>query len=372
MPGPRIADYLLDRGWVSRAQVDEARRTQVFFGGHIETHLLTLGYVSESVLGEALTEVCGVPFASWGHLRVVPGDAIDAVPRRLVERFRLCPLRLEGKRLRVAFLDPRDPQALREIQAATRLTIEPWVTTELRMYQALERHFQIRLRSTRAITMAAGTARARPERTEEREPAAPRPSGPAAEIGLDGRPLHEPARPLAGASPTARVAPTEADALDILGEALAAAADRDGIAEALLDYCTARARRVGLFAVSKEGIRGVAGRGRGFETGPLRSVVVPAGSGTIFDTALQSRDFYFGVVPTLPANRDLYTALGGRLPATALIVPIVVQDRTAALLYLDGDSDPLESPDIATMRRVAAKTSLAYELLLLRRKLLEL
>ena len=116
----------------------------------------------------------------------------------------------------------------------------------------------------------------------------------------------------------------------------------------------------------------MAGRGRGFETGPLRSVVVPAGSGTIFDTALQSRDFYFGVVPTLPANRDLYTALGGRLPATALIVPIVVQDRTAALLYLDGDSDPLESPDIATMRRVAAKTSLAYELLLLRRKLLEL
>jgi hypothetical protein len=98
-------------------------------------------------------------------------------------------------------------------------------------------------------------------------------------------------------------------------------------------------------------------------------VSVPVGSGTIFDTALQSRDFYFGVVPGLPANRDLFTALGGRLPASVMLLPVVVGGRTVALLYLDGDDGPLPRPDIPLMRRVAAKTSLAFELLLLRNKL---
>jgi hypothetical protein len=52
-----------------------------------------------------------------------------------------------------------------------------------------------------------------------------------------------------------------------------------------------------------------------------------------------------------------------------MILPIVVKERTAALLYLDGDDGPLPRPDIPLMRRVAAKTSLAFELVLLRNKL---
>jgi len=113
----------------------------------------------------------------------------------------------------------------------------------------------------------------------------------------------------------------------------------------------------------------VAGRGRAFETPRLRALTVAAGTGTVFDTALTSRDFYFGVVPALPANRDLYTALGGRLPATVLVLPIVVQARTVALFYLDSDDVPMTRPDIPLMRRVAAKVGLAFEMLLLRKKL---
>ena len=124
-----------------------------------------------------------------------------------------------------------------------------------------------------------------------------------------------------------------------------------------------------MFSVSRDTVRGVTGRGRAFEGPELSAVSVPVGSGTVFDTALQSRDFYFGVVPGLPANRDLFTALGGRLPASVMLLPIVVKERTVALLYLDGDDAPLPRPDIPLMRRVAAKTSLAFELLLLRNKL---
>ena len=55
-----------------------------------------------------------------------------------------------------------------------------------------------------------------------------------------------------------------------------------------------------------------------------------------------------------------------------MLVPIVLKERTVALLYLDGDDGPLPRPDIPMMRRVAAKAGLAFEMLLLRNKLREI
>ena len=165
---------------------------------------------------------------------------------------------------------------------------------------------------------------------------------------------------------------TEHDPMKQLEAGLETPADRDALAESLLDFCGSRAARCALFAVGREGIRGVAGRGRGFDTEILRKICVSPGASTVFDAALRSRDFYFGVVPPLPGNRDLYTVLGGRMPAMALVLPIHVKERTAALLYLDDDERPMTHPDISLMRRVTAKAGLALEILMLRHKLREI
>jgi hypothetical protein len=387
--GKQVAEYLLEHGWITSAQIEEARRTQGFFGGRLDSHLLRLGYVNEAALGEALTEVAGVPFASWEHLRAAPQSALEALPVPLVERLRVCPFRLEEGRLRVATINPRDAALLRDLQAATDHIVEPWVATEPRLFQALERHYRLRFEGTKGIRPAADVTRPllRPRpKGDETQVAVP--AGP--EIGLDGLPLDaeapidqfvhrsgawmpdtdpepSPAKP-ASAVP---VSPDEAS-LDALDESLAGARDRDEIAEALFAFGGSRSSRCGLFAVGKDGVRGIAGRGRAFGTERLRTLTLPVGSGTVFDTALQSRNFYFGVVPALPANRDLYTALGGRLPANVMLFPIVVKDRTVALYYLDGDDGPLVRPDIPLMRRVAAKAGLAFEMLLLRNKLREI
>ena len=381
--GEKAAEYLLEHGWVTRDQVEEARRTQGFFGGEITSHLLKLGYVSESALGEALTEVTGVPYASWDHLRAIPPDALASVPEKLVERFRACPIRLEDGRLRVAMLNPRDATAIREIQTATGLVVDPWIATEPRLYQALERWFRLRFEGTKGISLV-GTPRPPSTARAKETTGGEAPAVATEEVGLDGRPLdaevtfdeflHRPGELVSDRELPARPAPAEIDAgrgvaWDALDEALASARSRADIAEALFAFCSGKASRTGLFAVARETVRGVAGRGRGFEGPELTAVSVPVGSGTVFDTALQSRDFYFGVVPGLPANRDLFTALGGRLPANVMLLPVVVGGRTVALLYLDGDDGPLPRPDIPLMRRVAAKTSLAFELLLLRNKL---
>ena len=67
----RVAQVLLAKGRISRSQLVEARRTQGFFGGPLVGHLLRLGYVEESALGEALSEVFGVPFADASRFQYV-------------------------------------------------------------------------------------------------------------------------------------------------------------------------------------------------------------------------------------------------------------------------------------------------------------
>ncbi len=371
--GRQVADYLIHQGWLTPGQVDEARRTQGFFGGRLETHLLKLGFVTEQVLGDALTEVSGIPYASWERLRAATPEALGAVPVKIVEAHRVCPFRLDDGRLRIATLAPRDGVALRDLRAATNYVIEPWIAIEPRLYQALERHYRLKIEGARRIALAPGAVavpRTKPELPEL--PPDPR-ALPPPEIGFDGQPLDAPTTfdepPPAPPSPVEIAAIRSMDALD---DALVRAADRDDMATAIFSFCSGWASRCGLFAVGKDGVRGVAGRGRAFDGESLRRVVVPAGAGTIFDTALQSRDFYFGVVPQLPANGDLYTAMGGRLPANVMLLPIVVNKRTVALLYIDDDDNPMPHPDIPALRRVAAKAGLAFEMLLLRNKMREI
>lgn len=427
----RVCRNLLQKGRVDARQIDQARRTQSFFGGQLESHLLKLGFVDEGSLGEALTAEAGVSYASLEQLRAVPQDALVCIPAEMAQRLGVCPFRVDDRRLLVAMLNPKDPRSIAEIQHFSGRTVEPWITCEYRLYQALERHYRIRGHGTKAISLAPPSEAFR---AIEASPAASTPTSPLGsvtpEVGLDGRPIDadlgwddvldagppqpDPSRDV-GMAPASDAqtwpqasearyqgdfgasrapAPEESapfsradgfskdtpvssrtfhdDRFEVLDRGLDAARDRDAISACLLRFCAPLASRVALFAVAKARVRGVAGRGPGFETESLLSVSIPFETGSIFDSALKSRDFFFGSVPPLPANRDIYTLLGGKLPATALIVPVLVKERTAALLYVDDEQRPITRPDIPGMLRAAAKAGLAFEILLLRNKLREI
>jgi hypothetical protein len=345
--------------------------------------------VDESSLGEALTEVFGVPFADASRFHALPDGVRAALPETLVERHRVFPLHLAGDHLAVAMADPRERLAIKEMEAASGRTVEPWIASEHRLALALERHYKIQPVGARAISVSVPEAARASLPLEEASPDDVLDH----EVGLDGRPLDAeldpfdpvlefrdlalelsnlpplPSAPAPAAAAPAAEPPTLAVEMEVLDEGLLSAGDRDALATALIDFCTSRVRRAALFAVSREVIRGVHGRGRGMEPERVRAVSLPRGGSSILDTALASKDFYYGVVPKLPANHDLYSVLGGTLPSAALVLPVQVKGRVAALLYLDEGERPLTRPDIPLMRRVAAKAGLGLELLLLRQKL---
>jgi hypothetical protein len=388
----RVNQFLLEQGHITREQYDKARRTKEFFGGPLDAHLLKLGFIQEDALGAALAALTGCPYAGPGHLRLVDPMIAALLPVELVEQHRVCPFAVNDGVLSVAMLNPRDAVAIGKIESVSRLTVEAWVTSEYRMNLALERHYRVRQRHYKALSLGpeSSTDRALIEAEDEQTAVA----GEAAEgswdtgVGLDGRPLDAeltadefaiigtPARfddettepPPEQPAPTAPV--QAADILEKTGGRLVSASSVQEINAALMDYCSGKVSRCAVFAVSGEGFKCTAGRGRILSSEPIAQVTIPGGNGHLFDEAAGSdRSFYLGAVPPSPANRDLYSLLGGNLPPAAMILPLKVRTRVVALLYLDNDSDPIGDPDIPTMRRLAAKAGMAFELLLLRRKL---
>ena len=406
MQGDRIGRWLLDHARLTADQLEEARRTRSFFGGDLGTHLVNLGYLDELGLAEVLSAVNGVPCADE-HLRNVPLDIASRLSPEVAGRHHVCPFEIEGNTLRLAMRNPRDGIAVAAVRRATGLEPEPWVASERRMQAALSRCYGIASEGLRGLSIGrkhssnARTARLAPDHdTVEREP-----EGPLDEVGLDGLPLDAelsfddhlffqgpalegepeaadagpgtgaaggPEAPSGGATSAAPAAIAPTDPLARLEERLALALDRDDIAIALLEFCRPRASRCALFALTREGLRCLAGLGRSLNTERLRRIHIPRGSGTVFDAVLEAEEFYLGPVPPLPANKDLFSLLGGRLPPSILVVPIRLKGRTVALLYLDDDGNPILSPDLPLMRRIAGKSGLAFEILLLRGKLREL
>ncbi len=138
----RIGEALLEKGLITPEQLSMALRDQEILGGHLGTCLIELGFVSEEALGQTLGELQNMRYASWADLSAAPEDAIDSVPRDLVEKYRVVPILLEDRTLHVATVAPRTLSAL---STATGKRIVPWVAPEIRILQAMEMHYSIPL-----------------------------------------------------------------------------------------------------------------------------------------------------------------------------------------------------------------------------------
>jgi len=149
----RLGEVLIDKGKITEAQLQKALKAQLIFGGHLGTSLIELGYIDEATLGQALAEAFNVRYATYDILMSAPYAVIRAIPAKLVEKFKVVPIRLDGKVLQLAMLDPKNLMALDEISFVTGYKIVPWVAPEIRIFQVLEKYYNIP-RSQRYITLA--------------------------------------------------------------------------------------------------------------------------------------------------------------------------------------------------------------------------
>jgi hypothetical protein len=422
----RIGEVLMERGLLTRAQLQTALRTQEFFGGHLGSIFIELGFLKEQTLGDALAQGAGVRYAPPEALEGISREVHAVLSRELADKHQVVPLRVQGRQLHLAMLNPTDLEAMEEIASLTGLTVVPYLALEFRLREALERYYDIIRQRAARIEVEAPEEEvdltrleaATPAQTPSAAPGGDASWSPEPEIGLDGLPLHpefnveralttpgpsggpdseglleqlprnleewhgsgdEPPVEAVTAPPVA-TGPDEspapfATAENPLAESarrLLQAEGRDQVAEILLQVTERFFRRRLLFIVQRDRIAGWEGRGEGVTRERVKSAVLPMDALSLFTAVKVGSRPMIGPVADVPANRGLFRDLGMDIPPEVVLLPVRIKDRVVAILYGDNGDQPVGSVDVDLLRRFTLQAAIALEILILRGKLLSL
>ena len=125
-----LGDLLVQRKLLTAEQLRTAMGLQRELGGDLRSLVVKLGYVKESEVASALAQQEHLGAAS----DEITADVIDfafveKLPRELLERHQVVPLKSDGHELVLAMTDPNDLAAIEEIQFRAGVQVEPAVAT---------------------------------------------------------------------------------------------------------------------------------------------------------------------------------------------------------------------------------------------------
>jgi len=371
----RLGEFFVRKGIITPTQLDEALRGQLIFGGHLGTLLLEMGYIEESVLGRSLGEIFGVGYAPPHLFQSIPRNVVERLPRRLVEKHHAVPFDLRDRTLDVAMIDPRNLPALDELSFAAGARINPWVAPEARVFQVMERYYDIPRRQ-RYISVcqdldgaapgaaAGGAARAR---SAYATGYAPPPHVAALALAASGEPT-----PLGAGKAVVPAAPPRGGAVNLqesLSEALCNAGSMTDMATAALAHAARATTRAAFFLVHATTATLWCARGTGHDgVSRPQAVTLSVTTDPLFELLL-GRDHFCGPLPRDPRLDAFYAAMKMERGAEVLLVPGYLDDRLVVLLYGDGGPFGEVDKDIDDMRLLVGKMALAVHLLLLKKKL---
>jgi len=134
-----LGEILVDLGYVTQTDVDEALNKQRAGGGRLEDTLVQSGKISPEMLARSLAMQLGYEFID-DTVKVDP-FAVSLVPEQTARRYQAMPVRIEGNTLVVAMKDPRHVFALDDIRLITGKEIQPAVATEETLARTLNRFY---------------------------------------------------------------------------------------------------------------------------------------------------------------------------------------------------------------------------------------
>ncbi len=350
----RLGELLIKGGLLTPQQVEEALKYQVIFGGRLGTNIIEMGLLSESQIARELSRKLGVPYVNPDHLMAIPPKVIEMIPAELAGKYRVVPLRRDNRRLFVATADPTDYRAIEEIAFRTGFVIKPVVTPELRLTLALEKYYRIprerRYIATRSSTAAlASTAPA----------AHPTPA-----VKAEDDTWYAEIETLLPATDTGRE-------LEKVLDELAWAKNRDDIAESLTRYLAKKHNRAALFLIRGDEVLGWKGIREGVPLTFFDRIRIRLAEPSAFNSITEGNPFYLGPLDESPTHARLISAFGGPPPEQVLLVPLKMLGRPVGIIYLDANlSDPKEA--LQGLKNLAAKAAMAFEILILRNKILML
>jgi len=395
----KLGELLVREGKLSSADVEETLKGQAIFGGRFGTNLVEMGLLDESELARYLSRKSGVPHAPPELFMNIPPQVIKLLPLETVKKYRVVPLALNNRKLSLAMADPSNFAAIDEISFATGFIVVPHVTPEIRIITALEKYYNVK-RDLRFIPFSGGgrnrgrmgqltapisdpASNQSPVTASQTAPALPSPPEPEEIDIFEIPPLNESDTfadleelgsaqqlPAAFASWQKPPRPTEPEfSLESVLRGLTEAQDRNEVADLVVGYAARHFAKAALFLV-----KGGQATGWIAQTGTTRlegfdALEVWLQEPSALRAVVESKTYYLGATPITPCNSRIFAALGAPPSQNQFLAPLIMMGRVVAVFYLEGGSKRLDE-SIPDLQKLIAKISMAFEILILKGKIL--
>ena len=141
MSHDRIGEILVRESIISADQLRQAQQEQRGTGKRLAYSLAKLGILGEKELTEFLSRQYGVPSISLGEFEI-DVEVIELIPKEVAVKHTVLPVQRAGSTLIVAMSDPSNIYAIDDLKFLTGLNIEPVVTTDAAIEEAIVRYYE--------------------------------------------------------------------------------------------------------------------------------------------------------------------------------------------------------------------------------------
>lgn len=368
----RLGEILLERGAIAIAELHTGLEACHYSGGRLGTQLLKFGFVDEQALLDALSEQLGVPSVSSSVLRRAPDRLRRMIPLHVARRIQVVVFEKREGNLGVAMTTPRSPSAIEEVVSYIGLDIKPHVATEVGILTALAEIREEESTTATPETPGTGFVGGKDEWDQLWKPPKMRSTdllrtgreqgGGKAQLAStfpDLAPVPESSRPVAG------------DPLDdeVYRELLGEVTHRDEVGDLLLRRAAAFLDRCYLLAVHSGKVVGWLAKGAGVVVDDVQSFAFQQDAPSVLSQVNGMKEFW-GPFPPAEINDGLKKILGDPEAVEIGAFPILVKNRTVGYLVGDAPGSIVSEADRKKLVDAVQKASLAFEVLILRKKII--
>lgn len=372
----KLGELLIKEKLITNEQLEEALKLQVIFGIKLGSSLIELGYIDEKSLARLLSTKLGVPAATRKDLTELPYKTYSLLPAAIAEKYRVIPFRLENRRLSVAMSDPMDLKALDELAFITGYIIQPHIIPDVHISYALEKYYQVS-RDMRYLRV--GGAFKRPVTEKKSQPAAEEASENITVTYAkdDGELLNiEIPKEFEGFGNLPDL-PDEPEPVAVLGRYtvdqlsmdFAAARERDEVADIFIKYLGQEFPKGALFIIRGRNAVGWRAIVDGSKVAMFDALLVDLTVPSVLQNAIKESRFSMGPVGDVPGNLPIATSLRLAPRDTMLAIPIIMLNKIVAVVLVSADVEAL-GKRLHELQKLVYKASLAFEMLIIRNKIL--
>ena len=136
----QMGELLVEQGMLRREQLTHALQVQQERGGLLGQILVSLAYVSEESVAQALTAQYGFPYLPLKNYLIDP-ELVRMIPENVARQYYLIPVDRMGDSLTIAMADPLNVRAVEDVEMISRCSVQVFVSTLTEVAVAIARSY---------------------------------------------------------------------------------------------------------------------------------------------------------------------------------------------------------------------------------------